>query len=162
MITAVGRIRRQTAQEVNQNLREEAKARVAYYASEPHKIEHRLRELDEEWDIERAIELEVAATVLTGFILGTTVNRKWFVVPVFASAMLLLHNLWGSYPLLPLFRRMGFRTTNEIAQERYALKALRGDFQHISQTDGPKRTREAFQAAHPGRRASEAADQPVI
>ena len=29
------------------------------------------------------------------------------------------------------FRRRGFRTAAEIDQERYALKALRGDFRHL-------------------------------
>jgi hypothetical protein len=29
---------------------------------------------------------------------------------------------------VPLFRRLGFRTASEIDEERYALKALRGDF----------------------------------
>ena len=40
-----------------------------------------------------------------------------------------LHAMTGCYPLLPLFRRLGFRSPREIARERYALKALRGDFQ---------------------------------
>jgi hypothetical protein len=35
----------------------------------------------------------------------------------------------GWYPLMPLFRRLGIRTAREIERERYALKALRGDFQ---------------------------------
>jgi hypothetical protein len=29
---------------------------------------------------------------------------------------------------MPVFRRLGVRTAREIARERYALKALRGDF----------------------------------
>ena len=34
----------------------------------------------------------------------------------------------GWYPLLPLFRRMGIRTRQEIDREKFALKTLRGDF----------------------------------
>jgi hypothetical protein len=45
--------------------------------------------------------------------------------------MMLLHSLQGFYPMLPLFRRLGLRTDNEIAKERFAIKALRGDFQQI-------------------------------
>jgi hypothetical protein len=33
---------------------------------------------------------------------------------------------------MPVFRRMGFRTQTEIDQEKYALKALRGDFSQLS------------------------------
>jgi hypothetical protein len=32
---------------------------------------------------------------------------------------------------LPIFRRLGFRTASEIDRERYALKALRGDFEEL-------------------------------
>jgi len=94
-------------------------------------LAERLQELDKEWDIERAIEAEVAGSVLLGFVFGATLSKKWFLLPAFAGAMLLLHTIRGEYPLLPLFRRLGFRTANEIAQERYALKALRGDFDNI-------------------------------
>jgi hypothetical protein len=49
------------------------------------------------------------------------------------GAAVFLHATAGGYPLLPLFRRLGLRTSREIARERYALKALRGDF-HDMQT----------------------------
>ncbi len=149
MVATTGRVKRLTAEEINAKLRREAETRVAYYANHLEEIDGRLRELDEEWDIERVIETESAATILTGFLLGATVSRKWFVLPVFASAMLLLHNLRGEYPLLPLFRRLGLRTGREIAQERYALKALRGDFRDVSQAEGTGRTRAALRAAYP-------------
>ncbi len=147
MEATVGRIRRLTAEEVNHRLTSDAEARVAYYARHPEEIETRLRELDEEWDIERAQELEVSATVLTGFFLGVTVSKKWFLLPVLASSLLLLHNLHGGYPLLPLFRRLGFRTAHEIARERYALKALRGDFQSVNGARGQDQTDLAWKSA---------------
>lgn len=147
MNAAMGRVARLTAEEVNRKLRTDAEARVAYYAGHPEEIDRRLRELDEEWDIERAIELEAGATILTGFLLGATVSRKWFILPVVASGMILLHNLTGRYPLLPLFRRMGFRTANEIARERYALKAIRGDFEGLAGKDSSARIQDALLAA---------------
>ncbi len=149
MAATVGRIRRFSTEEINSKLQIEAEYRVAYYANHRDEIGPRLRELDEEWDIERAIELEAAGTVLTGFLLGATVSRKWFFLSVVASAMLLLHNMRGNYPLLPLFRRLGFRTAREIAQERYALKALRGDFRSVKRSDGKDASEDAFKAAHP-------------
>jgi hypothetical protein len=33
---------------------------------------------------------------------------------------------------LPLFRRLGIRTVEEIDHERYALKAIRGDFRDVN------------------------------
>jgi hypothetical protein len=139
-----------TAEEVNAQFQAEAEGRVAYYATHPEEIEGRLRELDEEWDIERAIEVESAGTVLAGFLMGALFGKKWFLLSVCASGMLLLHNLRGGYPLLPVFRRMGIRTATEIAQERYALKAIRGDFEGEFRADDPGRARKAFQSADPG------------
>jgi hypothetical protein len=42
---------------------------------------------------------------------------------------------------VPLFRRLGVRTASEIDEERYALKALRGDFRNLP--DRSEITREA-------------------
>lgn len=91
-------------------------------------IEQRLRELDEEWDIERALETNAASAVLIGTALGAFIDRRFFAVPAVVGAFLLQHALQGWCPPLALFRRLGIRTAEEISQERYALKALRGDF----------------------------------
>ena len=47
------------------------------------------------------------------------------------TALLLQHALQGWCPPLPVFRRWGVRTAREIEEERYALKALRGDFRAV-------------------------------
>ena len=44
-------------------------------------------------------------------------------------------------------RKLGFRTETEIAAERYALKALRGDFGTVTQADNQNRGDAAFRAA---------------
>ena len=49
-------------------------------------------------------------------------------IPAFVGGALVLHAVTGRYPLMPVLRRLGVRTSREIARERYALKALRGDF----------------------------------
>ena len=36
-----------------------------------------LNELDQEWDIERAIQLNASAIAFTGIILGATVDKRW-------------------------------------------------------------------------------------
>ena len=45
-----------------------------------------------------------------------------------------------------ILRRLGIRTQTEIDHERYALKALRGDFKRIN-GDGNDRPSEALKAA---------------
>ena len=57
--------------------------------------------------------------------------------PVGVAAFLLQHALQGWCPPLPVFRWYGVRTQSEIEQERYALKAIRGDFdQAVSVSEG--------------------------
>ena len=90
-------------------------------------IAQRLDELDREWNIERAIELEAPSMILLGLALGTLSNRKWFAVSALAAGMVIAHNVQGWYPLLPVFRAAGLRTAEEIEQERMALKLLLGD-----------------------------------
>ena len=108
-------------------------------------IDRRIAELDREWDIERTLETNAAVASLLGVFLGTTVSRKWFAFPAIVGGFLLQHALQGWCPPVPIFRRLGFRTQTEIDRERYALKALRGDFPGSS--NGPFGTSEAIQAA---------------
>ena len=55
-------------------------------------------------------------------------DKRFLILPGLVSAFLLQHAVQGWCPPVPMFRRMGFRTQSEIDEERYALKALRGDF----------------------------------
>ncbi|HEU0203929.1 MAG TPA: hypothetical protein VFR86_26260 [Burkholderiaceae bacterium] len=98
-------------------------------------IEQRLHELDREWDVDRAIETEAAAAGLVGLALGTLVRPALLAVPAFVAGAVLVYALTGRYPWLPVFRRLGLRTAREIARERYALKALRGDFEALAEVD---------------------------
>jgi hypothetical protein len=118
---------------VNVEIQRQLSANVAKYAAEgPAAIEGRLSELDREWDIERTLEANAATVVLFGVALGASVNRRWFALPAIVAGFLLQHALQGWCPPIPVFRRLGVRTSSEIEQERYALKALRGDFQQIA------------------------------
>jgi hypothetical protein len=56
------------------------------------------------------------------------------------------HALSGWCPPLPVLRRLGFRTQYEIEQERYALKALRGDFQELPETSESRGTSPVLEA----------------
>lgn len=91
-------------------------------------IDTRLKELEREWGIERAIEANASTLVIVGTALGAFMNRRFLVLPALVGGFLLKHALQGWCPSVPVLRRLGFRTSYEIDRERYALKALRGDF----------------------------------
>jgi hypothetical protein len=111
-------------------------------------IDERLAELDVEWDIERMLETMAPTITLTGLLLGATVHKKWLVLPALVNAFFLQHAIQGWCPPLPVLRRLGFRTVQEIESERFALKALRGDFRNVptSSQDRPLDVAEALAA----------------
>ena len=128
-----------TCEHMNQQIRERTRRDLARYAKASRsEITARLRELDQEWDIERTLQANAASFSLAGLVLGATVNRKWFIFPGVVAAFLLQHAVQGWCPPLPVFRRLGIRTSAEINEERYALKALRGDFDYVKNNQGSK------------------------
>ena len=89
--------------------------------------------------------LETNASALAGVGVGlaaATGSRKWLILPGIVLSFLFQHAVQGRCPPVPVFRRLGVRTREEIDRERYALKALRGDFRDVG--DG------AHAAAHGG------------
>lgn len=110
---------------------------MAYHSVNPAHIGHRLDELDDEWSAEQVmIALSSGLTVLGG-VFSVTRSRLWTIVPLAASIMMLKGTFSrGEMPTQAFLRRAGFRTAEEIAQERYALKALRGDFNDVEQAEG--------------------------
>ena len=94
-------------------------------------IELRLVELDNEWDTDRVLALSSSAISLTGLLLSATHNKKWLYLPVAFSGFLLSHAIAGWCPPLPLLKALGFRNRAEIDKEKFALKALRGDFKDM-------------------------------
>jgi len=143
------RVEINTDQEINERIHREMEARVYYYAQRPSEIDNRLRELDQEWDIERVLETNAGVVSLLGLTLGA-MRGRWFILPGVVAAFLIQHAVEGWCPPVPIFRRLGIRTTREINHERFALKALRGDFAGVY-TDGEQspdeRARRAIEAA---------------
>ncbi len=90
---------------------------------EPEKIERRIETIDREWGIER----------LLGFAAGSAA--------LLTGAFLVQHAVTGSSLPAALFRRLGMRTQQEIAHEKYSLRAMRGDF------DGERLADSAYGAA---------------
>jgi len=144
------RVEENTPEEINRQIRRDLKARVLYFAQRPEEINRRLDELDREWDIERLLQTNAGVLSLVGLTLGV-VRSRWYLLPAAAAAFLVQHAVQGWCPPVSLLRRIGIRTNREINHERYALKALRGDFDnvHIS---------EDLSAEEQARRAIDAAD----
>ncbi len=152
--STVDRVPRSTSRQINLQIQRETEERVARCAAAgPDVVERRLAELDEEWDIERTLEANAASISLLGLTLGTTVHRRWYLLPGAVAGFLLQHAVQGWCPPLPVLRRLGFRTAAEIDYERYALKWLRGDFDQIShQRDEQNQVPEAAEILAAARR----------
>jgi len=151
--STAGRVRATSPSTANRAIDRAVERRLRYFADHPEQARHRLAELDREWDIERLVEVEGPATTLSGIAAGLLSDRKgWLAVPIFAQSMMVLHALAGAYPLLPLLRMLGFRTLGEIAAERYAIKALLGDFEPVhAESAGRENSADAaLRAATPG------------
>jgi hypothetical protein len=129
---SVSRVQRNTAAHVNKRIADETTRRVQACAIGGRDlIDPRLVELDGEWDIERVIGTIAPIGILAGVALGFKANKKFLAVPTAIAGFLILHGLQGWAPPLPVLRRLGFRTAEEIDEERYALRALRGDFKDV-------------------------------
>ncbi len=130
-------VRENTSADVNARLDREMRERVKSYAVKGGaEIERRIGELEREWDMERLLEVNASALAFTGVgLAAATGNRKWLIIPGIVLPFLFQHAVQGWCPPVPVFRRLGVRTRQEIEREKYAMKALRGDFENV--TSGP-------------------------
>jgi hypothetical protein len=130
--TTKDRVPDHTAEPVNQRIRRETDERVRQLAGQPDAIASRLKELDAEWDVERAIEANASALAFIGTALGFFAHPYWLALPALVTLFLFQHAVQGWCPPVPVLRRLGFRTVYEIERERNALKALRGDYDIVT------------------------------
>jgi hypothetical protein len=157
-----------TSPHVNDSISEQTRDNVARFAAvTPQLLEQRLGELDREWDVERATAALAGTVLLAGVALTSGLGQVWLVLPLVVSACLLLHAVIGWSPGLWLLRRAGFRTAREIAHERYALKAIRGDFQRLDVVTTPQHREDLSRFEGEGGavvpdRSPDAADPAVV
>jgi hypothetical protein len=121
----------QTAEDTTARIRRHMEMRVRGYATQPDAIPQRLKELDDEWDIERCLQTGASFFTMFGTLMGAAVSKKWLLLPAGVMGFFLQHGVQGWCPPLIVFRQLGVRTSDEINEERYALKALRGDFSEV-------------------------------
>jgi hypothetical protein len=72
--------------------------------------------------------MNASALAFAGTLLGASRDKRFLILPALVTAFLFQHAVQGWCPPVPILRRLGFRTAQEIEQERNALKMMRGDF----------------------------------
>ena len=109
---------------------------VAYHSMHPEHINDRLHELDQEWAAETVWVAATSGGTIAGSLLALLKGRHLLMLTLASNFLLLKGITTGHSPMIAFLRRAGFRTKNEIEQERYALKALRGDFADVEPAEG--------------------------
>ncbi len=126
------RVRRYTSQEILQKIEDDIERHIKFYAAQPdHVIQDRIQALRREWSMERWLELDVAAVGLLTAFMALRGKKRWGLLTGAALGMFLYHAVRGYEPMIPILRRMGVRTRQEIDREIYALKALLGHLSRI-------------------------------
>ncbi len=120
--TTAERVSSNTHPDINAWIWRQTEEHMRQVASEGREaIEQRLNELDEEWDVERYVETLAPTFTLLGLTLGLTRDRRWLLLPFVVQTFFLQHALQGWCPPVPVLRRLGIRTTQEIERERCCL-----------------------------------------
>jgi len=132
MMTEQERVTRNTPERINRIIKIATDETIYYYSKHIDQIPERLAELDNEWDIERVLQTNAASLSLAGVLLSLKVSKKWMLLPLVVGGFLLQHAIQGWCPPLPLLRRMGVRTKDEINREKVALFALQGKFTDLA------------------------------
>lgn len=103
-----------------------------YSKGSDREIADRIKTLKQKWDMERTLELNMSTLAITGLALSVFVDKRWALLSGVVLGFFAQHAIQGWCPPLPLFRAMKVRTRTEIEEEKYALKALRGDFKNVN------------------------------
>lgn len=140
-----GRVREASTDKANREIDKKTLDNIRQHSKLTNQqITQRLAELSREWDLEKTLEVNASSVALAGLVLGTLVDKRWYILPGVVMSFLLQHGLQGWCPPLPLFRKLGIRTRREIDEERYALKVFRGDFNDLSITSSPEEIHKAM------------------
>jgi hypothetical protein len=136
--TSTDAARSHVPQEVNRRIDERVERCVRHMAQqERSEISCYLEKLEREWDLNRAVTVVGSLAAVAGLLLGRRDGGRWRLLSGVAAGLLLQHGLLGFGPLAGVVRALGgVRTRREIDLEKFACKALRGDFERIPKADG--------------------------
>src|SRR5215211_6185182 len=97
----------------------------------PAAIDARLAELERECSAGRVAKAALGVVIVAGSVLAAVHSPWWLILPAVAAVFLIQYMFTRSSWMTGVFHEAGFRTGSEIEQEKFALKALRGDFKHV-------------------------------
>lgn len=97
----------------------------------PQAITDRLGQLDREWSAGRMTKAVIGVMIVAGLALTAFLNPWWLLLPAVGGLFLLQYLFSRQSWLGATFREMGFRSSTDIDQEKFALRALRGDFKNL-------------------------------
>ena len=127
------RIRKVTTDKKNAKIDREILANIKKYsAGGPAAVSERIKYLDQEWDVERVLEIVMPGLALGGIALSLITGPYSLTLPVLMLIFFIWHAYQGWCPPIPILRYFKVRTRSEIDREKYALKALRGDFEGLA------------------------------
>lgn len=95
-------------------------------------IDERIRALEDEWDVERAVLVGLSGAGAAGLIIGLLGSRVWRLLAWIALPLLFLFAQDKWKPSNGILKTLGLRSRKDILEEKYALKALRGDFRDVA------------------------------
>lgn len=131
-LTNKERIRSVTNPRINARIDKKIEENIRKYAYQgEYEISQRIKELEEEWDIERVLQLNSASLATAGIFLSFK-NKNWLFFSGTILSFMILQAINGYSPLIPLLRTAGIRTKQEIECEIFAMKFLKGDFNYIA------------------------------
>ena len=126
-------VRRVTSDKQNSVIDETILLNIREYAGKsPAEISQRIKALDKEWDIERMLDLNMSAMALFGITSSLLFNKYSIILPILLLLFFIWHAVRGWCPPIPILRFSKIRTRPEIDREKYALKAMRGDFKGLT------------------------------
>ena len=130
------RVERNTEAAIAEERRTAVGDSLRYHRARPREIPARLAELECEWDLERAMIAGAGGITLAGLALMALVDRRFVAVPAMIGGFLLTHGIQSRSPPVALLRRLGFRTSREICDERCGLKVLQGEYRSFGDPGG--------------------------
>ena len=90
------RVRKNTKTTINAKLDQQIKESIALYLPQDKEaITQKIKALEKEWDIERALEVNMPIVALIGLALGIFINPWWFLFPAIVLLFFLEHAIQG-------------------------------------------------------------------
>lgn len=129
------RIARTTPKKMNAKIRQHTLEKLDDIGNDEKQINLRLEKLNREWDFERYLLVMAAFANSMSLTVGYFVTHRAFIVTALVGVFLMIHALHGWAPPLPLLRWLNVRTAREIENERFILKARKGEFQKVHSSE---------------------------